>query len=145
MNARPHSFSFLLAFSFCSTRHTLLFPLQSVSLSFTYMIFSCLTIRESDYCYFTQQILAKYLCFCFHSNLNCFGCQWKPRLDVGIMESLLSNISSIRYFQTPKNIWALCNIGKVEHMQFLSSPTLFLFICEITPRQELGWYFCAIS
>ena len=110
-----------------------------------YMIFSCLTIRESDYCYFTQQILAKYLCFCFHSNLNCFGCQWKPRLDVGIMESLLSNISSIRYFQTPKNIWALCNIGKVEHMQFLSSPTLFLFICEIIPRQQLGWYFCAIS
>lgn len=50
------------------------FPLQQLSLSFTYVVFSCLTTRESNYYYFIEQILAKYLCFCFHSNLNCFCC-----------------------------------------------------------------------
>lgn len=91
---RKIPFIFLWISLFLCVFHTLSFFLTETS-SFTYLVF-CMTTRESNYYYFIEQILAKYVCFCLHSNLNCFWGSWKAKLDVGLMESLWSGVNSTR-------------------------------------------------
>lgn len=91
---RKIPFIFLWISLFLCILHTLSFFLTA-TFSFTYVVF-CLTTREGNYYYFIEQILAKYLCFCLHSNLNCFCCSWKAKLDVGLMEYLWSGVNSTR-------------------------------------------------
>lgn len=93
LSGRSLLFSFELAFFFVYFTPYPFF--LAATFSFTYVVF-CLTTREGNYYYFIEQILAKYLCFCLHSNLNCFCCSWKAKLDVGLMEYLWSGVNSTR-------------------------------------------------